>query len=107
MKTTCLSRREFLASTLSGLALGAGLLRAQETHPSGIPRRPLGKTGQMVSLIGIGGWDIGNIKDRKEAVAIMREAIEEGVSFFDNCWDYHNGGSEEVMKDLAARQLGL
>jgi len=95
--TFLLNRREFLTASLAGLALGVKVLQAQESHPSGIPRRELGKTGQRVSIIGLGGWDIGNIKDQNEAVAIMHEAIDQGVNFFDNCWDYHEGGSEEVM----------
>ncbi len=92
-----MSRRDFLAVSLGGMALGAGLGCTQQNHASGIPRRPLGQTGEMVSIIGVGGWDIGNIKDTREAVAIMRAAIDEGINFFDNCWDYHHGHSEEVM----------
>jgi aryl-alcohol dehydrogenase-like predicted oxidoreductase len=51
----------------------------------------------MVSIIGLGGWDIGAVKDENEATAIMHEAIDEGLTFFDNCWDYHDGGSELRM----------
>jgi aryl-alcohol dehydrogenase-like predicted oxidoreductase len=50
-----------------------------------------------VTIIALGGWDIGNVKDKDEAVAIMHEAIDEGLTFFDNSWDYHDGGSEEIM----------
>jgi predicted aldo/keto reductase-like oxidoreductase len=92
-----LSRREFILASLGTLTFGEFILNSQQQHPSGIPRRALGKTGEQVSIIGIGGWDIGNVKDRKEAIAIMHEAIDEGVNFLDNCWDYHNGGSEDVM----------
>jgi uncharacterized protein len=56
-----------------------------------------------VSILCLGGWHIGDVKDKAEAVKIMHAAIDEGVTFFDNCWDYHDGGSEEVMgKALAA-----
>src|SRR5688500_14692942 len=69
----------------------------------GIPTRPLGKTGVNVSILCLGGWHIGSLKDKDEAVKIMHAAIDEGVTFFDNCWDYHDGGSEEIMgKALAA-----
>ncbi len=79
------------------------MVQAQEDSPAGIPTRPLGKTGERVSIIGLGGWDIGAVKDENEAIAIMHEAIQEGLTFFDNCWEYHNGRSEEVMgKALAA-----
>jgi uncharacterized protein len=63
-----------------------------------LPTRPLGKTGVNVSIICLGGWHIGQpaIGDT-EAVRIMHAAIDEGVTFFDNAWDYHDGRSEEIM----------
>ena len=97
MQAKTIDRREFLTTTLGGLALGAGMVRAQQPDPSGLPRRPLGGTGEKICIIGLGGWDIGNVKDHGEAVAIMHEAIDGGLTFFDNCWDYHDGHSEEIM----------
>lgn len=95
---TSIHRRNFLQVSLGGLALGQSLFAEQTTSSSnGIPVRPLGNTGEKVSIIGLGGWDIGNVKDKKLAISIMHEAIDEGVTFFDNCWDYHQGGSEEIM----------
>lgn len=99
-----ISRREFLIGSLGALALGEIILRSQQPHPSGIPRRALGKTGAQVSIIGIGGWDIGNVRDRNEAISIMHEAIDEGINFFDNCWDYHGGRSEELMGEALSSQ---
>ncbi|MBA4187280.1 MAG: aldo/keto reductase [Planctomycetaceae bacterium] len=100
------TRREFLQT---GAALAAGVLlagtgRAEDKKPGeGVPTRPLGKTGVNVSILCLGGWHIGDVKDKAEAVKIMHTAIDEGVTFFDNCWDYHDGGSEEIMgKALAA-----
>src|SRR5436190_2962982 len=70
---------------------------------AGLPTRPLGKTGVRVSILCLGGWHIGSVKDQNEAVRIMHEAIDSGLKFFDNAWDYHDGGSEEVMgKALAS-----
>ncbi|NQT36865.1 MAG: aldo/keto reductase [Planctomycetes bacterium] len=92
-------RREFLkasVATLAAAGLGSSVLAEQRDDPSGIPTRPLGKTGQRVSIIGIGGYHIG-VPDEKEGIALMHEAIDQGVTFFDNAWDYHSGGSEEVM----------
>lgn len=91
------SRREFLQTALAGLALGRGVVAAQEPDPDGIPKRPLGKTGEKVTIIALGGWDIGAVSDLKEAVGIMHEAIDRGLTFFDNCWEYHEGHSEEIM----------
>ena len=57
----------------------------------------LGRTGERVSILCLGGWHIGAVKDENEAIRIMHAAIDEGLTFFDNCWDYHDGGSEEIM----------
>jgi aryl-alcohol dehydrogenase-like predicted oxidoreductase len=60
--------------------------------------RTLGRTGVKVSLIGLGGWHIGfkNI-DEQLSVRIIRTAIDNGINFMDNCWDYNEGASEERM----------
>jgi len=103
MRQTGLNRREFVAGALAGLALGRSMLAAQEESALGVPTRPLGRTGERVAIIAMGGWDIGNVADKDEAIAIMHEAIDEGMTFFDNSWDYHDGGSEEIMgKALAS-----
>ena len=62
-----------------------------------IPYRPLGSTGEMVSIIGLGGAHIGLRADEKESIAIIRTAIDNGINFMDNCWDYHDGQSEIRM----------
>ena len=59
--------------------------------------RTLGRTGEQVSLIGLGGYHIGSPKDEQEGIRIIRSAIDHGINFMDNCWDYHNGGSEIRM----------
>lgn len=51
----------------------------------------------MVSIVSLGGYHIGNASSEAEAVRIIRSAIDRGVSFLDNCWDYHGGRSEEWM----------
>ena len=61
----------------------------------GIPQRPLGKTGQQVSCIGLGGSHIGSPKvSETDAVRLMREAVDKGLTFMDSSWDYHKGQSE-------------
>jgi predicted aldo/keto reductase-like oxidoreductase len=70
---------------------------------TGIPTRPLGKTGASVSVLCLGGWHIGQPAIDAEAERIMHAAIDEGITFFDNAWDYHDGRSEEIMgKALAS-----
>jgi aryl-alcohol dehydrogenase-like predicted oxidoreductase len=60
-----------------------------------IPLRELGKTGAKVSAIGLGGHHLGQPKGYEVCERIVHEAIEAGVTFFDNCWEYNNGLSED------------
>src|SRR5579859_6574697 len=85
-----LNRREILA----GLPLAAAGLSAANQE---IPYRPLGSTGVKVSIIGVGGHHIGRPKDEELGIRIIRTALDNGVNFLDNCWDYHDGGSEVRM----------
>ncbi len=62
-----------------------------------VPRRKLGKTDVEVSALGVGGFHLGAAKDQAEATAIVHQAMDAGVNFFDNCWEYHDGVSEERM----------
>ncbi len=50
-----------------------------------------------MSVIGLGGHNIGRQKEEKESIRIIRAAIDAGITFMDNCWDYHGGGSEVRM----------
>ena len=60
--------------------------------------RMLGRTGVKVSLIGLGGWHLGFKQiDEELSVRIIRTAIDNGINFMDNCWDYNEGASEERM----------
>lgn len=66
-------------------------------HPD-MQYRPLGTTGEIVSLLGLGGWHIGFPSlPEKEAIRIIRTAIDGGVTFLDNSWDYNEGMSEIRM----------
>ena len=62
-----------------------------------IPRRPLGATGFRVSALGLGGYHLGLIANEREAISIVHAAIDAGVTFMDNAWEYHDGGSERRM----------
>ncbi len=66
---------------------------------NGIPVRTLGKTGVKVTVLGIGGYHIGKLSDRREGIGIIRTAVDEGVNFLDNAWCYNRGRSEETMGD--------
>jgi aryl-alcohol dehydrogenase-like predicted oxidoreductase len=71
-------------------------LAADSTTTTGtVPTRPLGRTGEKVSMIGLGGSHIGKPKlSDSEAVRIIRTAIDNGLTFMDNSWDYNDGVSE-------------
>jgi len=62
-----------------------------------IPRRPFGNTGVQVSALGLGGHHLGDAEDLNTAKQIVDKAIDGGVTFFDNCWEYHRGKSEIWM----------
>ena len=62
-----------------------------------IPRRSLGRTGVEVSALALGGYHLGLVKSKREAIRIVHEAVAAGVTFFDNAWEYHDGVSEEIM----------
>jgi aryl-alcohol dehydrogenase-like predicted oxidoreductase len=62
-----------------------------------IPKRQFGKTGVQISALGLGGHHLGDAEDKKTAEEIVARAIDGGVTFFDNCWEYHRGKSEDWM----------
>ena len=95
-----LSRRSFLkgAGAILPLAAQTDLFTTPVTveRRSQIPYRAFGKTGDKVSILGVGGFHIG-IPEESEGIAIVRTALDSGVSFLDNAWEYHDGESERRM----------
>jgi predicted aldo/keto reductase-like oxidoreductase len=93
------SRRTFLGRLGIGVAgAGAPLLSKSLAASAGdIPYRALGRSGEKVSLIGLGGYHIGIQGDEQESIRIIRTAIDSGINFMDNCWDYNEGASEVRM----------
>jgi uncharacterized protein len=92
------TRREFLELGIAA-ALAAGtqkLARAGQAKQD-IPRRTLGRTGEKVSMVGLGGYHVGMQKDEQESIRIIRTALDNGINFLDNCWDYNDGQSEIRM----------
>jgi aryl-alcohol dehydrogenase-like predicted oxidoreductase len=70
---------------------------AQDTPSGGIQKRPLGGTGLHVSILGMGGFHLGSAQDAAQAKTMVDTAIDAGINFFDNAWDYHDGTSEEWL----------
>ncbi|BAY48962.1 twin-arginine translocation pathway signal [Scytonema sp. HK-05] len=105
-----ISRRDVLKVVSTSGLVAAGLagaegffsqLQAQnrpaQTKSGEMIYRTLGRTGEKVSVIGLGGHHIGRPKDEQEGIRLIRAAIDRGINFMDNSWDYHNGGSEIRM----------
>ncbi len=97
------TRRQFLAMTVAGASISAAsiplLAGAATQTPSGkeMQYRTLGRTGEKVSIVGLGGAHIGYRVDEAEGVRLIRAAIDNGINFMDNCWDYAEGVAESRM----------
>ena len=65
--------------------------------PGMVPKRKFAKADLEVSIIGLGGFHIGSAKSQDEATQIVHQALDAGVNFFDNAWEYHDGQSEEWL----------
>lgn len=93
-----MDRRTFFAATAVASAFHQPTAaRAEDVVRGDMRYRQLGRTGVEVSALGLGGHHIGRQKDEKDSIAIIRAAIDAGITFLDNCWDYHDGGSEVRM----------
>src|SRR5258706_2482745 len=107
MKPSAMQRREFIAA-LGALQAAASL---QAATTDGMIYRKLGSTGERVSAIGLGGYHIGVPKDENEGIRIIRTAVDRGITFLDNSWDYHNGVSEirmgKALKDGYRKRVFL
>lgn len=103
-------RREFLknlglaatAALIGGSGAGAMAQAVAEKAPmtptlGQIPQRKFGRHDLTVSALALGGYTLATAKDEKESFRIMDEAIAAGLTFMDNCWDYHDGRAEDLM----------
>src|SRR5678816_308664 len=107
------SRRVFLervglgaAATFVGASLAGGAERQSDSDliafenlaaRGEVPRRKFGRTDVVVSAIGLGGHTFALAKTEGEAIRIVQEAVDGGMTFLDNAWEYHDGRSEELM----------
>jgi predicted aldo/keto reductase-like oxidoreductase len=103
--TPGVTRRNFMKMAIATSALAAVGPRAWAAEGSSeIPRRELGRTGERVSCLGLGGSHIGKVKDEAESLRIIRTAIDRGLNFMDNSWDYNDGdGASETRMGKALR----
>jgi aryl-alcohol dehydrogenase-like predicted oxidoreductase len=85
-------------SVLPGPIASAALPQQLTSSPADqIPRRPFGKTGELISIIGLGGYHLGSVQSADLAVRLVQEAVDAGITFFDNAWEYNDHRSEEWM----------
>jgi len=94
-----ISRRGFLGFAAAHYFLAhPGRKVPQSESRNGIPYRTLGRTGEKISAIGLGGFHLGKPELREsESIRIIRTGLDEGINFLDNCWDYNGGASETRM----------
>lgn len=116
-----MSRRELLKVTSASSLVAAGVVASEgflkpllaqdeptqttsqnEVAASGpqsneMTYRTLGRTGERVSAIGLGGHHIGRLREEQDSIKLIRSAIDRGINFMDNSWDYHNGRSHRWM----------
>jgi predicted aldo/keto reductase-like oxidoreductase len=89
-------RREILGA-LVGASLASALPAAAQTQSGGMLYRTLGRTGERVSAIGLGGYHMAVPKTNRTASNWSAPPSTSGINFLDNCWDYHDGKSEVWM----------
>jgi len=94
VRGTALAAAGVLATRSALAESPAAIGRPPTGGPGAVPGRPLGKTGLTVSALGLGGFHLGSAKDQAEVNEIVNRALDAGVNFFDNAWEYHEGDSE-------------
>jgi predicted aldo/keto reductase-like oxidoreductase len=98
-----ISRRGFLGFAAASVFLAHADQQVQRLESrNGIPYRTMGRSGEKVSLVGLGGYHLGKQVDPQESIRILRTGLDEGINFLDNCWDY-NGGESEIRMGHALR----
>lgn len=91
------TRRDFIRQAILGICAASVAPSVWSLSGDEIPKRLLGGTGEKVSILGLGGHHIGRIRDDQDSIRLIRAAIDMGVTFMDNAWEYHRGRSEELM----------
>src|SRR6266852_3412119 len=92
-----MDRRNFLktaAATTLMTSLSKNLAHASD---AAVPTCTLGRSGEKISMVGLGGYHLGMQSDEQESIRIIRSGLDSGITFLDNCWDYNDGQSEIRM----------
>jgi aryl-alcohol dehydrogenase-like predicted oxidoreductase len=101
MNMSPIDRREFVKTAAGAIAAEhhlSPMMQAETASGNGMIYRTLGRTGERVSAIGLGGYHIGKpALAEQDAIQLIRQAVDRGITFLDNCWDYNDGQSEVRM----------
>jgi uncharacterized protein len=97
-----MNRRRFLQTAAAATLVSSLENKLVHASAKAIPTRTLGRSGEKVSIVGLGGYHIGMQSDEQESIRIIRTALDRGINFLDNCWDY-NGGQSEIRMGKALR----
>src|SRR5260370_20497295 len=102
--SSAVSRRQFLETAAGASILASFPSYSPAAEAEGeVPRRTLGRTGEKISMVGLGGFHLGKPElPESESTRVIRTAIDNGINFLDNCWDY-NGGESEIRMGNALR----
>jgi len=92
-----MDRRRFLQTAAATSIMTSLTKKLSDAETGTVPRRTLGRSGEKISMVGLGGYHIGMQSDERESTRIIRTALDNGMNFLDNCWDYNNGQSEIRM----------
>ncbi len=96
-----MDRRDFLKTAAAATVL-TSLSDKVALGADSFPYRTLGRSGEKVSVLGLGGYHIGHPEDEQLSIRLVRTALDSGMNFLDNCWDY-NGGQSEIRMGKALR----
>ena len=102
LKTATIAAAAAARATTGEAQTVAASVRTNRPESPNMIYRELGRTGERVSAIGLGGYHIGKQQDPNESIGLIRAAVDRGITFLDNCWDY-NGGISEVRMGQALR----
>jgi len=92
-----MDRRRFLQTAAATTVVSSLQKKLARAADQPIPMRNLGRTGEKVSIVGLGGFHLGMQSDEQESIRIIRAGLDAGITFLDNCWDYNHGASEVRM----------
>jgi uncharacterized protein len=97
-----MDRRSFLKTAAATSILTSLHDKLAHASDAPIPMRTMGRSGEKISIVGLGGYHLGKQADEQESIRIIRAGMDAGINFLDNCWDY-NGGESEVRMGKALR----